>query len=115
MNQPEATFTVGQRVGIVSGLQAVGGPQVTSHGTVVEQVERWHGVTEYVVEAEDGTRMDYRPYLLRPVTFTVSRDGQLLATFNSEDEAFHWLLKHQGQSTDYAIRYGGYAITAVTS
>lgn len=49
------------------------------------------------------------------VTFQVSQDGDLLATLNTEDEAYQWLLKHQGQSTEYALRYGGYAITAVTT
>lgn len=43
--------------------------------------------------------------------YTVTRDGQDVSpTFATEDEAYAWLLRHQGQSVDYAMRYGGYGI-----
>lgn len=58
------TFNVGQEVGIVRGIQAVGGPRVYTTGIVVRTVEPW-GTTEYVVKAEDGSELLYPAYLLR--------------------------------------------------
>ncbi len=44
--------------------------------------------------------------------WVVTQDGsQVSPALASEDEAWAWLLRHQGQSTDYALRYGGYAIS----
>lgn len=43
--------------------------------------------------------------------FQVHRDGEPVSpVLDSENAAFGWLLRHQGQSVDYATRYGGYAI-----
>lgn len=61
-------FTPGQYVGILVGLQAVGGPTVGQYGTVIRAEEFWHGVTEYIVRHEDGTELVYRPYLLVDAT-----------------------------------------------
>jgi hypothetical protein len=45
--------------------------------------------------------------------YVVTRDGAVISpTFNEGlFEAIGWLHRHQGQSVDYAIRYGGYRIT----
>jgi hypothetical protein len=40
----------------------------------------------------------------------VKRDGKILATLKSEDEAFVWILKHQPNSVSYATKHGGYSI-----
>jgi hypothetical protein len=41
----------------------------------------------------------------------VTRDGQAVSpVLEDEDAAFVWLLKHQPMSTDWAIKYEGYAI-----
>jgi hypothetical protein len=51
----------------------------------------------------------------------VKRDGEVRKTYDSgnpaEDEsaAFHWLLKHQGQSADWAIQYEGWSVTECPS
>lgn len=66
MTQAEK-FTVGQRVGIVRGVQSVDGPHVYMTGVVVRTVAPW-GETEYVVKAEDGSELVYRAYLLRSLT-----------------------------------------------
>jgi hypothetical protein len=45
------------------------------------------------------------------MSVVVTRDGgRVSPTLPNENEAFVWLLRHQGQSVDYATRYGGYAI-----
>jgi hypothetical protein len=59
-----APFAVGQRVGIVTGVQSVHGPAVTSYGTVVRTVAPW-GEVEYVVRGDDGAELVYPAYLLR--------------------------------------------------
>lgn len=41
----------------------------------------------------------------------ISRDGKPLAEVEDSNAAFEWLLKHQPQSVDWAIRYEGYRIT----
>jgi hypothetical protein len=44
------------------------------------------------------------------VKWFVDRDGkQVAGPFDSEVDAFGWLLNHQGQSVHYATTYGGYA------
>lgn len=63
----KAKFSIGEAVGILAGLQAVGGPHVAQYGTVVEVVETWADTLEYVVEAADGTRLLYGAYLLASV------------------------------------------------
>src|SRR6478609_697684 len=61
-------YSIGQRVGIVSGLQAVGGPVVTQYGTVTAVEEFWVGVPKYqVTPDDDGEALWYRDYLLRSV------------------------------------------------
>jgi hypothetical protein len=42
----------------------------------------------------------------------VLRDGEVLATLPSVDDAFVWILRHQGQSVAYALRWGGYRVVA---
>ncbi len=44
----------------------------------------------------------------------VTRDGKPVSpVLVDENAAFAWLLKHQPMSTDWAIKYEGYAIVAV--
>lgn len=43
--------------------------------------------------------------------YTISRDGLALSTHDTHNEAFTQLHRIQGQSVDWAIKYGGYAIT----
>lgn len=49
----------------------------------------------------------------------VKRDGEVKQEFSTGDAtkdhnaAFAWLLKHQGMSTDWAIRYEGWSIEEV--
>jgi len=39
----------------------------------------------------------------------VSRDGkQVSPDFDNENLAFQWLMRHQGMSVDWAVRYEGY-------
>ena len=40
---------------------------------------------------------------------TIKQDGKVVATVKDSNEAFTWILNHQGQSVDYALRYGGYS------
>jgi hypothetical protein len=40
----------------------------------------------------------------------VTRDGEVLAALGTEDEAWMWLQRHQGQSVDWAVRYEGYRV-----
>ncbi len=43
----------------------------------------------------------------------VTRDGKPVSPLlDDENAAFAWLLKHQPMSTDWAIKYEGYAIVA---
>jgi hypothetical protein len=61
-------YSIGQRVGIVSGLQAAGGPSVVAYGTVTRVEEFWVGTLEYQVTPDDGSEaLWYREYLLRPM------------------------------------------------
>jgi len=43
-------------------------------------------------------------------TYKVTRDGRTLATFDTYGEAWIYLLRIQGQSVDWAVRYEGYDI-----
>jgi len=45
------------------------------------------------------------------LTVQVKRDGKPLALVADSNAAFKWLMRHQGQSTHYAMRYGGYRVT----
>lgn len=40
----------------------------------------------------------------------VTRDGKTVAEVETGSDAFIWLLRHQGQSVNYALRYGGYNV-----
>ena len=45
----------------------------------------------------------------------VTRDGrQVSPMLDGENAAWTWILKHQGQSVDWAMKYEGYAIVPVT-
>jgi hypothetical protein len=60
-----AKFHAGQRVGILTGLQAVNGPFIGAYGTVVSTHVFWNGVMEYSVRADgEATAYTYRDYLL---------------------------------------------------
>jgi hypothetical protein len=41
---------------------------------------------------------------------TITRDGKKLAGVADSNAAFAWLLRHQAQSVDHAIRYEGYRV-----
>jgi len=41
----------------------------------------------------------------------IKKDNQIKAEVNNENEAFIWLLKHQGQSVDFAIKHNGWTVT----
>lgn len=62
-------FQVGQRVGIVAGVQSVNGPHIVATGRVVRRVELWRGSPEYIVHLDDAVSGDedllYAPFLLR--------------------------------------------------
>jgi hypothetical protein len=45
----------------------------------------------------------------------ITRDGRVIAVVESENEAFAWLLRLQGQSVHYATTYGGYATRQAAS
>lgn len=59
-----AKFAVGQRVGIVTGVQGPNGGTVTRYGTVIGHREFWKGTVEYIVSEDDGSELVYRAYLL---------------------------------------------------
>lgn len=41
----------------------------------------------------------------------VARDGVRVSPYlRTENDAFAWILRHQGMSVDWAMRYEGYAI-----
>lgn len=46
--------------------------------------------------------------------YTVTRDGETLATFDTESEAWAYLLGIQGNSVVFAVKYEGYDITYPT-
>lgn len=50
---------------------------------------------------------------IKDVHWVVTRWGAPLAVLASENDAEAWLLRHQGQSSDWAKKYEGYAITEV--
>lgn len=41
---------------------------------------------------------------------TITRFGKKVAEVEDSNAAFKWLLQHQGQSTEWAIRYEGYRV-----
>jgi hypothetical protein len=49
-------------------------------------------------------------------TINIYKDNTLLKTFDNQESdinAFGWLLRNQGQSVDYALRYGGYKVELI--
>lgn len=49
-------------------------------------------------------------------TFIISQDGEVKKTLKDQDgdfEAFKYLLNHQGQSTDYALKWGGWKVEQI--
>ena len=49
-------------------------------------------------------------------TFKIYQDNQLKKEFvneNNDCKAFGWLLNNQGQSTDYALRHGGWKVEQI--
>jgi hypothetical protein len=45
------------------------------------------------------------------MTVIIKQDGKQVAEVEHSNAAFEWLLRHQGQSVSYAMRYGGYTVT----
>lgn len=43
----------------------------------------------------------------------ILRDGKVVALCETTDDAFVWLLNHQGQSFHYTTTYGGYEIETI--
>jgi hypothetical protein len=76
-----ATFTIGQRVGIVRGVQTRR-PAVYMYGTVTRTVTPW-GVTEYVVTLGDGGELVYPAHLLRDATPTARELAAITAIFRA--------------------------------
>lgn len=49
-------------------------------------------------------------------TYKIYQDGKLMQEFNHQEndwEPFKWLLRNQCQSTDYALRWGGWKVEEV--
>ncbi len=44
----------------------------------------------------------------------ITRDGKDVSPVVEGSAAFSWLLRHQGQSVEYALRYGGYSARPAT-
>lgn len=62
-----ANYVIGQRVGILIGVQSVSGPHVGATGIVVRTIYPW-GSREYVVRDNvTGEELVYPPYLLAEV------------------------------------------------
>jgi hypothetical protein len=51
--------------------------------------------------------------MTEPKLARVCRDGVALTDAMPENDAFAWLLHHQGQSVDWACKYEGYSIEPV--
>lgn len=63
-----ARFAIGQRVGILTGLQSVGGAWVGSIGTVTGYFTGWNSDVDYLVKADgENESYVYRSYLLTEV------------------------------------------------
>lgn len=49
-----------------------------------------------------------------PGPCVVTRDGKEVSpVLDNGDAAWTWILRHQGQSVEYALRYGGYSVKRV--
>lgn len=49
-------------------------------------------------------------------TIKIFKDDALIKEFNNEKDdacAFGWILRHQGQSVDYCLRWGGYKVEVI--
>lgn len=49
-------------------------------------------------------------------TIIISKDGEVKKTFTGEKNdfaAFAWLLRNQGQSTSWAVKYGGWKVEII--
>lgn len=49
-------------------------------------------------------------------TFKIYKDGNVVKEFTKQVgdfEPFKWLLRNQGQSTNYALKYGGYKVEEI--
>ena len=54
---------------------------------------------------------DGRYTMPRVGPMVVQRDGvDVSPVFAQQNDAFAWILRHQGQSVDYALQYGGYRV-----
>lgn len=52
------------------------------------------------------------------ITVNIYQDGNLKQTLTgdeAENNAFAWLLRNQGQSTDHALRYGGWRVEVISA
>lgn len=50
------------------------------------------------------------------IKFIISKDGKEVKVFEHQTgdfEPFKWLLNHQGQSVNYALKHGGYKVEAI--
>ena len=50
------------------------------------------------------------------MTIKIKQDGILKKEFNNAESdgiALGWMLRHQGNSTDYAMRYDGYTVELI--
>lgn len=90
-----------------------------SDGEPVEPAVAWANLDRYpgqLSSNDDGTYTIELPTGVRYVLavsddpVTITRDGKPLVTVDGPNAAFRWLLRHQPQSVDWAIRYAGYAV-----
>lgn len=61
-------------------------------------------------------RKQTSPYapLNSPGPCVVTKDGKEVSpVLDNGDAAFSWILRHQGQSVEYALRWGGYSVKRV--
>lgn len=47
---------------------------------------------------------------MSPITVVVTKDGKEISEPMSPDSAFKFVLDHQGQSYEYAMKVGGYGL-----
>lgn len=53
---------------------------------------------------------------MEKLTIKITQDGELKKEFNGQDSdisAFGWLLRNQGQSTDWALKHGGWKVEVI--
>lgn len=44
------------------------------------------------------------------MTVIIKQDGKQVAEVADDNAALEWILKHQGQSVSYALRWAGYSV-----